>query len=1010
MQKTCGSRFRAGFALAASLTLGVPTLSALDPHKTLTQYTRTVWTQADGLPQDTIRRITQTSDGYLWLGTEEGLARFDGYDFTIFTKGNSSLPSNTVTYLSAGHDGTLWIGTAAGLARYRDGGFTVFTVRDGLPDNVISSVFEDHSGTLWVAAGIRLCRLDGKKFTAFPVEQLAPIQAVRLVYEDHQHTLWIAGVGGVVRFSSGGFVPVLGPQELNGNVAIVMSCDRKNNLWISGTKGLISRSPDGTVRKFDSHNGLSDDLVRALWIDRDGSVWAGTSGGLSRLEGNRFVSSGLGGRNDLEVRVLHEDREGDLWVGTNSGLNRLRDDKITMYGQTEGFPSDEPLAVHQDRSGDLWVGYDGPGLVAIQEGKVRIFTTRNGLPSNGINAIRESRNGDLLITTRAGLSRAHGGSFSNYVLPDPLGRRGVLDVLEDRHGQIWAAASGGVYKMVGSTFENLIRGGPVVNDSAVALSEGSDGSIWAGTFGDGLWQIKDGASRRYTTKDGLDSDQIRSLYQDPDGTLWIGTFGGGLNAFRNGKFSSYTAKDGLLSDNVSHIEDDGNGSLWLSTTRGICRIAKRQMLDFTAGRIKTLTPVNYGTQDGLRSDECAPGYPVAGGGTRTKDGRLWFPTSRGLAVIDPTKDTHEQAPPPPALRLLDITVDGQKVDLVQTAKLKPGTSRIQFRYTAIHLSAPERVRYAYKLDGLDHDWTNAGTRRVIDYTSLPHGGYRFLVRAMLPGQAAAEASFSEASFNLEVLPHFYERQYFLWLCLGSFLVAIYGLYELRLHQMRGRFSMVLEERARMAREIHDTLAQGFIGITRQLDAINKRIKGHDPVTQQHLELAQKMARHSLTEAMRSVMDLRAAELENGNLVWALTAAAQEWTAQSGVVCEIDAAETLPKLPEDVEHNVMRISQEAVTNALKHAGADKIWIRLWVGPGELLLTIKDNGRGFDLSRAFVTGGGHFGLLGMRERAERLGGELDLSSEPGAGTQVNVSIPLSERRTPDKTRPRLVETRP
>jgi signal transduction histidine kinase/ligand-binding sensor domain-containing protein len=991
-------------ALAACWALAAPALWALDPHKTLTQFTRTVWTQADGLPQDTIRRIAQTTDGYLWLGTEEGLARFDGYDFTVFTKGNSPLPSNTITYLSSGHDGTLWVGTSAGLARYRDGAFTVFTVKDGLPDNVISSVFEDHTGAIWIAAGIHLCRMDGNKITTFPAERLAPIQAVTLIYEDHLHTVWIAGVGGLVRFTKGNFVPILGPQELNGNVAIVMSCDRNNNLWISGTKGLIARAPDGKLRKFDSHNGLPDDLVRALWIDRDGSVWAGTSGGLSRLEGNRFASSGLGGRNDSEIRVLYEDREGDLWIGTNSGLNRLRDDKITMYGRTEGFPSDEPLAVHQDRSGDVWVGYNGPGLIAIHDGKFRVYTTRDGLPSNGVFAIRESRNGDLLVTTRAGLSRIHEGSFSNYVLPDSLGRRGVFDALEDRHGQIWAAASGGVYKMTGNTFENVIRGGPVVNDSAVALSEGPDGSVWAGTFGDGLWQVHDGKSRRFTRADGLDSDQIRSLYQDQDGTLWIGTFGGGLNALRNGVFSSYTAKDGLLSDNVSHIEDDGNGSLWLSTTRGICRITKKQMLDFSAGRVKALTPINYGIQDGLRSDECAPGYPVAGGGARTSDGRLWFPTSRGLAVIDPTKASPEQAPTPPTLRLLDITVDGQRVDLGQTAKLKPGTNHIQFRYAAIHLSAPERVRYAYKLDGLDNDWTTAGGRRVIDYTSLPHGNYRFLVRAMLPGQ-----SFSETSFSLEVLPHFYERQSFLWLCLGSFLAAIYGLYELRLQQMHSRFSVILEERARMAREIHDTLAQGFIGITRQLDAITKRMKGQDPVTQQHLELAQKMARHSLTEAMRSVMDLRAAELENADLVSALTAAAQEWTAQSGVACEIDVAETLPKLPEDVEHNIIRISQEAVTNALKHAGADKIWIRLQAETGGLLLSVRDNGRGFELSSAFVTTGGHFGLLGMRERAERLGGRLHLSSEPGEGTEVSVSIPVSDRHPLPNPTPRLAGAR-
>jgi ligand-binding sensor domain-containing protein/two-component sensor histidine kinase len=981
---------QSSLALGAVLILLAPALFALDPHKAFSQYTRTVWTQADGLPQDTIRRITQTTDGYLWLGTEEGLARFDGYDFTDFTKANSPLPSNSITYLAAGQNGTLWIGTSSGLARYRDGSFTIYTVREGLPDNAISSVFEDHNGTLWITAGTRLCRLDGTKVTVFPAEQLAPIQAVRVAYEDRQNTMWFAGVGGLVRLENKRLVAVLGPEYLDGSIPIVLSGDRSDNLWLSGTKGVICRSKDGGLRKFDSSDGLPDQVIRALWVGPDGSVWTGSTGGLSRLQGNRFVSSGLGDRNDSEIRVLYGDREGDLWIGTNSGLNRLRDGKITMYGRTEGMPSDEPLTVHQDRGGDVWVGYNGPGLMDIRDGKPHVYTTEHGLPSNGINVIRESRNGDLLVGTRSGLSRMHGAVFTNYLLPDPLDRRGVFDTLEDRHGNLWAAGPGGVFTMVGGKFENVLPGGPLVNDTAVALSEALDGSIWAGTFGNGLWRLDRQDERRFSRAEGLQSDQIRSLFQDPDGTLWIGTFGGGLIALRNGVFFSYTEKDGLLSDNVSHVEDGGDGSLWLATTRGICRVSKAQLLDFTSGKIKMLTPVNYTVQDGLRSVECAPGYPVAGGGTRTRDGHLWLPTSRGLAVIDPGEEAHEQASVAPRLMLQEITVDGQKIELHRATRLGPGTSHIQFRYVGIHLSAPERVRYAYKLDGLDKNWTTAGTRRVIDYTGLPHGTYRFLVQAMLPGQSP-----SEMSYDLEILPHLYERKSFLWLCLGFFLTSIYGLYELRLKQMRSRFSVILEERARMAREIHDTLAQGFIGITRQLDAITKRMKDQDPIAQQHLEVAQKMARHSLTEAMRAVMDLRAAELENSDLVSALTSATREWTAQTGVTCEIDVSETLPKLSGDIEHNVIRISQEAVTNALKHAGANKIRIHLRTGPGKLLITVHDNGRGFELSRAFVTTGGHFGLLGMRERAQRLGGELDLVSEPGAGTQVEVSIPLPRR---------------
>ncbi len=976
------------FALAACLTLGARAMFALDPHKALTQYTRAVWTQADGLPQDTIHAITQTPDGYLWLGTDEGLTRFDGYDFVTFTKDNGSLPSNSITALAAGDDGSLWIGTPNGLSRYLNRRFTTFTTREGLPDDVITSLFVDHSGTLWIAVGVLLSRFENGKFTNYPAERLLPVTAARIIYEDRQHTLWIAGVDGLLKLDHGSFSPVLGPKDLDGHIVTAMIKDRHDGLWIAGTKGLLLRTPDGKLRTFDSRDGLADNLVRALWEDRGGNLWVGTNEGLSRLQGGRFVPASFdGGQNRDWVRSLFEDREGDLWVGTNSGLNRFRDDRFTVYGRTEGLPSDEPIAVHQDGTGEIWVGYHGDGLVAFHGGKLRAYTTREGLPSNEVFSIRESRNGDLLISTRGGLSRMHAGRFSNYVLPEPLARHAVFDALEDRHGQVWAGAPGGVYQGTGNSFHNVIPGGPVVNAVVVTLSEGPDGSIWAGTYGDGLWQIHDGKTRRFTASDGLGSDQIRSLYQDADGTLWIGTFGDGLNAFRNGAFVRYAAKDGLLSDNVSHIEDDGNGWLWLSTTRGISRVAKQQLRDFTAGRIRTLTPVNYGVEDGLRSAQCSPGYPAAGGGARTSDGRLWFPTSRGLAVIDPRAVAQEQAVLAPMVRFVEVSVDGQDIDFGQAAKLDPGPDHIQFRYTGIHLSAPERVRYEYKLEGLDRDWIPAASRRVIDYNNLRRGHYRFLVRASVPGQSS-----NQASFSLDVLPHFYERRSFLWLCAVSFLAAIYGLYQLRLKQIRGRFSLVLDERVRIAREIHDTLAQGFVGISSQLDAVAMKMSGNDRVAQQHLELAQRMARYSLTEARRSVMDLRASALDNRDLPSALAAAARRWAAGSAIPVEIDVSGGPRKLSEDVEQNVLRIAQEAVTNAVKHAAASGIWIRLRMEARNLHLSVKDDGRGFELAGAFSTMEGHFGLLGMRERAERLGGQLDLTSQPGGGTEVTVSVPL------------------
>lgn len=976
----------AGCALI--LLLGPGALLALNPHKALTQYTRTVWTQAQGLPQDTIRAIAQTTDGYLWLGTDEGLARFDGYDFVTFTKHSGSLPSNSITALSAGKDGSLWIGTPSGLTRYVDRRFVTFTTGDGLPDNVITSLFQDHSGALWIVAGVFLSRLQDGKFTNYPPEDLLPLRAVRTVYEDRRHTLWVAGFGGLVKLTHGKFTAVLGPREMRGDITTAMLEDRRGSLWIAGSDGLIELLPSGAIQRFTVRDGLPDNLVRALLEDSSGNLWAGTNQGLCRLENGRFVAPDLNSDRDW-VRSLFEDREGNLWVGMNSGLNRFSDDRFTIYSRSEGFPSDEPIAVHQDRTGRVWVGFHDRGLVSFASGALRRYTVRDGLPSDEIFGIREARNGDLLVCTREGLSRMHDGHFSNYTVRDPLDRAGVFDALEDPRGRLWLATPSGVVELSDGKPRVAAPGGPLINSIAVVLARGDDGSIWSGTYGNGLWRIQDGVTENvhhYAIADGLSSNQIRALYPDSDGTLWIGTFGGGLNALRNGKFIHYAAKDGLLSDNVSHIEDDGKGSLWLSTTRGICQVSKQQLRDFSAGRIQSLTPINYGVEDGLRSAQCAPGYPAGGGGTKTSDGRLWFPTSRGLAVLQPNAPHRRY--PPPRVQLVEVTADGKDIDFAHPEDLRPGTGHLQFRYTAIHLTAPERVSYYYRLAGLDPEWVWARNRRLINYNSLPEGHYRFLVRATLDGETS-----DETSFAFEVLPHFYETAWFRWLFAASLAAAIYGVYKLRLRQMRGRFSLVLEERARLAREIHDTLAQAFVGISSQLEAVAVKMNGDLTVARRHLEMARKMARHSLTEARRSVMDLRASSLGDQDLPSALTSGARRWAAGSSVPVEVNVSGEPRKLPEEVEMNVLRIAQEAVTNALKHAGAMTILVHLQMEARRLLLRVKDDGRGFEPSHVFTALDGHFGILGMRERAERLGGELELSSEPGQGTQVEVRVPLA-----------------
>ncbi|PWU08401.1 MAG: hypothetical protein C5B51_07920 [Terriglobia bacterium] len=976
---------RALACLGFAFLLGAVPSWALDPNKGLTQYSRTVWTQEHGLPQDTIRAISQTTDGYLWLGTDEGLARFDGYDFVIFNKDRGDLPSNSITALEAGKDGSLWIGTSSGLTHYRDKQFHTYTTKDGLPDDNIISLFVDHAGTVWAVAGVDLAQFDGKKFTTMVSGKDLPLNTVRTVYEDRHQALWIAGFGGVLKREAGKFVTVIDGATLAGDAVNRVADDEHDNLWIAGTGGLLERFPDGRLRKFDEHDGLPDLFLRSMLLDRDGNVWAGTNNGLARLKGDRFTTlSGPGGRFQDQVRILFEDRDGDLWVGANDGLSRLSDDIFTVYSKSEGLPSDDPTTVYQDRSGRIWVGFHDSGLMLFSADGYKVFTPRDGFPANEVFSIRDNQNGDLLLGTRDGLIRMHGMQFTTYRPPDPLKRESVYDSLEDSKGGVWIAAPGGLEKLEGNKVQVVIPGGPLLINAFVTLCEARDGALWAGTYGKGLWRLKGDEKRQFTTADGLSSDQIRSVREDRDGTLWISTFGGGLNAYRNGKFTSFTARDGLLSDNISDVADDGE-SLWLSTTRGISRISKRQLRDFEAHKIRMLEPLNYGVADGLRSAQCAPGFPIPGGGRRTSDGRLWFPTSRGLAMIDPQARRHTLQPP--MIHLVDAMADGEAVDLSRPARLGPGTDRIQIRYTAIHLSGPERVQYWHKLEGFDTDWVRAGNRRVINYNSLGHGKYRFLVRAELPGGPS-----TEKAYEFELLPQFYETTWFRALCVLAVMGAAWGIYQLRLRQIRYRFALVLEERTRLAREIHDTLAQGFVGIASQLDAVSMAMPNDNSRARQFLDLARKMARHSLTEARRAVLDLRASVLEGRDLAAALNSGAQMWSAGSGVQVEVDVDGVHRSLPEDMEQHLLRIAQEAVTNVLKHAGASKIWVKLHLEARKLYLRIADNGHGFEQQDAFSAQGGHFGLIGMRERAERLGGELRLASHPGEGTQVEVTVPL------------------
>ena len=657
-----------GFFCGAVL-LAASNVFALDPHKGLTQYSRTVWTQQQGLPQDTVRTIAQTADGYLWVGTDEGLARFDGYEFTTFRKGSGDLPSNSITALAATSDGALWIGTPSGLTRYRDKRFYTYTTKSGLPDDAISALYTDHGGTLWIVAGQYLSRFADGQFTSFAPGPDLPVASVRLVCEDRNHDLWVAGYGGVGKLVAGKFTMMIDGATLAGLIATSMAVDARGTLWLAGSQGMVERRADGQIRKYGIADGLPDSRLHTVLPDRDGGIWVGTDLGLARQEGGRFVSTYTEGIHDhTQVWCLFEDREGDLWVGANTGLVRLRDDVFTVYGKSEGLPSDEPNVVFQDRAGRVWVGFRDGGLLLFSNEGGRQFSVREGLPGSEVFSVRETRNGDLLIAVHGGVARMHGEHFDAFTPPDPFSRLNVYDALEDAAGDVWLATPGGLSRLHGGQLTTVIPGGPVRMLGISTLCAARDGALWAGTFGQGLWRIqRQGAAPLHHRRRAVqrpDPHALRGCRRDPvDRHLRRRP----ERAARRAVPQLHRARRAVERQHRPHHRR------W--------RVAVAEHHARHLPGLQTAVAGPGGRQAALRSIPpitgwrmvCAarsarPRIPTAAGGARTSDGKLWFTTSRGLAVFDPRTQPQPRLAPVP--HLVEMTANGEPVDLASAANCR----------------------------------------------------------------------------------------------------------------------------------------------------------------------------------------------------------------------------------------------------------------------------------------------------------------------------------------------------
>ena len=768
-------------ALAALLPR--PLEAGLDPAKAVTQYVNEVWTTANGLSQNSALAIVQTPDGYLWVGTENGLARFDGVRFVTFDRRNTpALKSDLINALLVDQRGDLWIGThGGGLSMLRQGVFENVTSRLGLTNDIVSALYEDSGGDLWIGTdGGGLSRVHGNQVETYTRKGGLPDNAVFALCGDRKGGIWIGTHSGLSHRIGGRFTTWTKKDGLPSDDIRSVYVDRAGTVWIGTNRDGLVRMDGNVLKTYTTKNGLSANGVWSIVEDTAGTLWIGTGGGgINRLRGGEFSKftekEGLSG---TDVWAIFEDREGSLWIGTaGGGLNQLRDGAFTAIGTLEGLSSDVVTAIYQDREGAVWAGTADAGVNRLKDGKIISYTTRDGLAGNQVLSITEDGRGDHWFGTRHGLTVLRNGRFTAYA-----GNRGaptevIVCTVTDSNGELWVGSRSGLSHFDGQTFRTYTtKDGLSHNNVQSIYQDRRDGTLWIGTSG-GLDHLVNNRFRAYTKKDGLTNDVVWNIAGDADGTLWLGTSGGGLTRFRNGVFASVTTAAGMFDDSIFQILDDRLGNLWFSCNRGIFSVAKEQLNAFFGHKIQHISARSFGVSDGMRSAECNGGFQPAG--YRLNNGVLFFPTMKGIASIRPDHIVTNAVPP--SVLVEQTSIDNREFAGEMPFKPPPGKGQLEFQYTALSFIAPERIRFKYMLEGFDKDWVEAGTRRVAYYTNIPPGDYIFKVIAR---NADGISSSREATVSLVLSKHFYQTVAFAIFeglaVLGLFAAA----YSMRVRQMR----------------------------------------------------------------------------------------------------------------------------------------------------------------------------------------------------------------------------------
>lgn len=994
--------------LLACILLACPTALALDPSLDVSQYAHTSWKLRDGFSRGQINAIAQTSDGYLWLGTEFGLLRFDGVKNVPWQPpGDQPLPSNWIFSLLGTRDGTLWIGTAKGLVSWKDGKLTSYKELAGM---YIFKLLEDRDGTVWASGRVtpngRLCAIQNASIRCYGEDGSLGRGAFNL-YEDSKGNLWAGVKDGLWQWKPGPSKFYSLPGEADGIQGLGEDDD---GTLLIGWRGGIHRFASGKTETFPLAKTVGQVRATRILRDRDGGLWIGTQHqGLAHIhQGKTDVFSPADGLSGEDIYTLFEDREGSIWIATLNGLDRFRDFAVSTLTVKQGLSSAAVGSVLAAKDGGVWLSTYG-GLNRWNDGQLTVYRESSartmtavreivgsGLPDNGVESLFQDGRGRIWAATSDGFGFLENERFTR-VSGIPGGN--ILSIGEDTAGNLWIANEGfGLFRLFnGKEVEQIPWAKLGHRDHVSTLAaDPVQGGLWLGFQLGGIAYFADGQVRAtYTTADGLGQGRVNQLRIDRDATVWVASEGG-LSRLKDSRLVTLTSKNGLPCDTVHWSMEDDAHSFWLYTACGLVSIARSE-LDAWAAALnrdrdakQTIQTRVFDNSDGVRS--LATGGHYSPQVAKTSDGKLWFLPWDGVSVIDPRHLRINNLPPP--VHIEQITADRKPYDVTaeNSGSLPlPALSRdLEIDYTALSLIAPEKIRFRYKLEGYDRDWQDAGNRRQAFYTNLRPGNYTFRVIACNNDGVWNETG---AALSFYIKPAFYQTYWFLLLCLLTVAGLIWLLYVARVRRMaaiyKGRMEERIGERERIARDLHDTFLQSVQGLILKFDAAAKQIPTEQPA-RQSMERALDRADEVMAEGRERVRNLRD-NISLSDLPAAFAHVADEISNDKITFKTVVEGRSRNLNPLVVEETYA-IGREAILNAFTHSGGSQVEVEVTYDRQQFRIRIRDDGRGMD-PQTLKQGGrpDHFGLQGMRERASRIGAQLNLWSGAEKGTEVELLVP-------------------